>query len=307
MNRSLPLVVVLFAGALALRLGAAETPDTVVTAFPGLATGVLTSAKLADLPDGMLLQSETFKVTGQDVADELAKVPEQLRAQFKNSLFFFLEQMSTERLLLADARRAAAANQRDLAGVADREVIRQYLGTIGAGAEVKDPELAEFYQQNTCLWNNATLDQVRGQIKDHLLQQKRDQAILAQFRTLGERVPVTVSRAWAKAQAVAAKDNPIDRARAAGKPVLVSFSSGSCCGPDKLVPVLQGLEAKYRDKLTIVTVSPRQEQVLAARFGVDTVPTLILYHKDGHETWRQVGFLTSEDIQAHLPAAGSEE
>ena len=48
-------------------------------AYPGLASDVLTYARLTDLPEGILLRSGDFTVNAKTVTEEIAKVPEPLQ------------------------------------------------------------------------------------------------------------------------------------------------------------------------------------------------------------------------------------
>ena len=50
-----------------------------------------------------------------------------------------------------------------------------------------------------------------------------------------------MSASWAREQAVLAKDNPVDKARASGKPSLVDFGAKGCIPCDMLAPILEAL------------------------------------------------------------------
>lgn len=76
--------------------------------------------------------------------------------------------------------------------------------------------------------------------------------------------------------------------------VLVDFYA-DWCGPCKmLAPVLEEL-ANNRSEVKIVKINVDNEEELSRRFGVMSIPTLILF-KNGKEIDKRVGFMSLEDI-----------
>lgn len=62
------------------------------------------------------------------------------------------------------------------------------------------------------------------------------------------------------------------------------------CGPCKMAgPIIDGLAEEYVGKVLVAKVDVDTEVDLAQRFGVMSIPTVILF-KDGVEVDRQVGF-----------------
>ena len=115
-------------------------------------------------------------------------------------------------------------------------------------------EVAKFYEENKEACGGATLEQVKDQLKQLVLQQKQQDLVDEHVRTLGQRMSIEVSAAWAKEQAVLAKDNPVDKARSSGKPSLVDFGSTGCRPCDMLAPILETLKAKYAGKANVLFV-----------------------------------------------------
>ncbi len=62
------------------------------------------------------------------------------------------------------------------------------------------------------------------------------------------------------------------------KPVLVDFSA-EWCGPCRAIaPTIEGLADEYADRVTVAKVDIDASPELAARYGVRSVPTVVLFH-----------------------------
>ena len=73
------------------------------------------------------------------------------------------------------------------------------------------------------------------------------------------------------------------------KPVLVDFFA-EWCGPCKMAaPVLDELADEADGKYEIIKIDVDQNQELAGKHGVMSIPTVVLF-KDGEEVDRKIGF-----------------
>jgi thiol-disulfide isomerase/thioredoxin len=283
---------------------AAGKSTLVCDAYPALASSGLTYARLSDLPAGVLLKAGSITITDKDVDAEIAKAPPETQTQLKKNRFFALENMATLRIVLALARPGPVEQKTALSASDEKEVIQKYLKGVVTNILVSDAEVSKFYEENKDGLGGATLDQVKDQIKQLVLQQKQQAVVDEHIRTVGQRMSIEVAAAWVKEQSVLARDNPVDKARSSGKPSLVDFGSTGCKPCDMLAPILETLKKKYEGKVNVVFIHTGQEQILASRYGIQSIPTQFFYDKDGKEVFRHVGFWPQDEIEKKLAEMG---
>ena len=79
------------------------------------------------------------------------------------------------------------------------------------------------------------------------------------------------------------------------KPVLVDFYAEWCAPCRAMKPVLEDLKAQLGDEVVIFKIDVDKNPMIAERFSVRSIPTLILF-KDGEPVWRKSGLASSVEL-----------
>ena len=90
------------------------------------------------------------------------------------------------------------------------------------------------------------------------------------------------------------KEDEFNKITAGNKPVLIDFFA-TWCGPCRmLAPTLEQIESEGNGSYEVVKVDVDESQDLARKFGIMSIPTMIIF-KNGQEMEKMVG-LRSKNI-----------
>jgi thioredoxin 1 len=93
-----------------------------------------------------------------------------------------------------------------------------------------------------------------------------------------------------------------EKVSSSSRPVLVDFWAEWCAPCRMLSPTIDQIAEEYDGKVTVGKINIDEEPELAQRFGVMSIPTLILF-KDGSVVSRSVGVVGKDKIAAMIDAA----
>ena len=277
----------------------ASSSSTVEARYPGLASGILKSARVMDLPSAVLLKTDGFEIRAADLDRIVQNATPELKPQLDKNRFFLLEQEAGRRVILREAQAAGVAGD-----LSEDQAVQRFFRHVSENVSVSEPEVRAFYDANKEMVGGAPFDQVSGVIRQVLLQNKQEEAVQNYIAALQKRLVVYVNGEWVKSQYALARDNPVDKARTSGRPTLIEFGASGCVPCDMMQPILDKLRKTHSERLNVVFVHVGEEKILAARFGIRAIPVQVFFDRQGKEVFRHEGFFAEAEVNKVLAKMG---
>ncbi|MEX1298476.1 MAG: thioredoxin family protein [Desulfotignum sp.] len=274
---------------------------TVKDLYPLLSDRFIKSADLVVLKDDLILQTNTgIMLTQNRMAQTLDQHDPRLKDQLKNNLIFLAEQEILTLILEDEVKKDGMADGETVA----QEQIAAFLESKIGETTVSDKEAKTFYDENKEMVGGMPFNQVKDNIKQFLLENKRQTAVRTYIHDLGERHQIAINEKWMDTQYKRMTDNPVDNARLSGKPTMVEFGATGCVPCDMMQPILDKLKKKFPDTLNIVFLHVGENQVLAGRYGIQSIPVQAFFDATGQEVFRHTGFFAEEEVMKQLKKMG---
>ena len=94
-------------------------------------------------------------------------------------------------------------------------------------------------------------------------------------------------------------DSNFDDLLAQGKPMVVDFWATRCGPCKKIGPYIEELAQQYADQVIIGKVDVDENDGLAIRFGIRSIPT-VLFFRNGEVTDKQIGAAPKAAFEAKI-------
>jgi thioredoxin 1 len=85
-----------------------------------------------------------------------------------------------------------------------------------------------------------------------------------------------------------------------GKPVVVEMGANSCESCREMKLVLGALAREHGERVTVVEIDLMKSPGYASRYGIQLIPTQLLFDAQGREIGRHIGKLSGDEILARL-------
>jgi len=251
------------------------------------------------------------KITLKYLQQELKKLPDDLRKNYESDLPGFREELIVKEALLTEALRfkidtVTAVKSRIATDKTKRETIiidELFTRVVFVGMSVTEAEIAKFYKDNQSQMNNLTLDQMKPQIAEFLLQQKRQTAAESYIANLVKGTKITRNEKWRQAEEKKV-NNPITAAMKNGLPTMVDFGSTTCMPCIQMKPIIEELQKELPAKANIIFINVIEQPVLTRQYKITLIPLQVFLDKSGSEIYRHIGFYPKDSILVWLNKAG---
>jgi len=293
-------VVLLVGVVMAPRVLAAEGAELAGDKYSTFDVGPLKRAQLKEMPPTAIATVGNTTIMKKYLDGKIAEVPEKERDVFERNQPFLLAQIVQREILLVEAKKRGLIKEEGEEYA--NEVIRKMVTERGGEVEASDEEVEQVYKEQKEHFGEADPKEVKTMLKAFLTQKKRHEAIARYLEESWKGTAVAVNKKWAAEQHKLMSNNPVDKARESGRVTVVDFGAEWCPPCKVLAPILEKLREELKD-VNIVTIDVDKENVLAARYAIRNLPTLVFFDAKGKEVFRGEGLMSREEIIAGIDKA----
>ena len=83
------------------------------------------------------------------------------------------------------------------------------------------------------------------------------------------------------------------------KKVMISFHAKWCEPCKKMTPYILKMQTEMKDQIAIIRLDADENKTLLESLKLDGLPVILIY-ENGKEIWRNIGFISEEDLKKHL-------
>lgn len=85
-----------------------------------------------------------------------------------------------------------------------------------------------------------------------------------------------------------------------GTVTLIDLGADSCIPCKMMAPILDKLKDEYKGRAAIIFIDVWKTPQKGKKYGINTIPTQIIYDKTGKERYRHVGFWPEKEMKKWL-------
>ena len=83
------------------------------------------------------------------------------------------------------------------------------------------------------------------------------------------------------------------------KKVMINFHAKWCEPCKKMTPYILKMQTEIKDQIAIIRLDADENKTLLETLKLDGLPVILIY-ENGKEIWRNIGFISEEDLKKHL-------
>lgn len=302
MQHRTPFVLLLLLVAV-ISAACAETQDSgriVMDVYPQLSDAPIGNGVLTSLPRNTVLRSGDISISEAEINDYLSEMSPSLQEQLQGNKIFILEQLFTEQIMLEEAKTRLAEEGVSIEDKPDMEILQEFFGSLVTDVDVDDSDVEDFYEEYREMLGDMPFEEAEAQIRGLLVQMEQQDIVERYVMDIISEKQMELQESWFHSNAESALDNEVDQARVSGRPTFVAFGSESCVTCEEMKPIYEEIGRMFGGTVNVLEIKAEENQFLASRYGVQSVPTHLFYDEDGIEFYRDSGSMEQQDIEELL-------